>query len=175
MNAYTKAWTTERPQRFTGCKGLRRCDKHRKARSGRRQAVEKPLRGKVQKTDFPTTLGNLPTRRISTFRTASATAGTMVVSDRSLRLNPMTRPSALTYCREKMVLTLGSTINRGREQMLCDDLTERKRYQYVWHAPARIPLVQVTFFFLSQSVPHHRSSTRGGKHFRRLSCPVRME
>jgi transposase len=41
----------------------------------RRKAVEKPLRGKVQKTDFPTSLGNPHTPRISTFHTASAATG----------------------------------------------------------------------------------------------------
>src|ERR1017187_4973943 len=41
----------------------------------RRKAVEKPLRGKVHKTDFPTTLGNPHTTRISTLRTASTTTG----------------------------------------------------------------------------------------------------
>jgi len=41
----------------------------------RRKAVEKPLRGKVHKTDFPTALGNPHTPRIPTFRTASTTTG----------------------------------------------------------------------------------------------------
>jgi hypothetical protein len=45
----------------------------------RRKAVEKPLRGKVHKTDFPTALGNPHTPRISTFRTASTTTGKLTM------------------------------------------------------------------------------------------------
>ena len=51
----------------------------------RRKAVEKPLRGKVHKTDFPTALGNPHTPRISTLRTASTTTGKLKLHDHDKR------------------------------------------------------------------------------------------
>ena len=77
------------------------------------RAVEKPLRAKVQNQDFCTSLGNPQNPRISTFPTAPAAAAIYLLSARleNKNQNPDLGPR-LTYRKQKMVLTMGSTLER---------------------------------------------------------------
>ena len=80
----------------------------------RERAVEKPLREKVQNQDFFTSLGNPQEPRISTFPTAPATS-IYLLSRRLEHENP--NPDlglTLTYRKQKMVLTMGSTLQLSR-------------------------------------------------------------
>jgi hypothetical protein len=85
--------------------------KKRNEARARETAVEKPLRGKVQTQDFSTSLGNPQTPRISHFPTAPAAAAIYLLSGRLENKNP--NPDLgprLTYRKQKMVLTMGSTL-----------------------------------------------------------------
>ena len=74
------------------------------------RAVEKPLRAKVQNQDFCTSLGNPQNPRISTFPTAPA-AAIYLLSGRLENKNPnLDLGPRLTYRKQKMVLTMGSTL-----------------------------------------------------------------
>ena len=83
--------------------------KKRNEASGER-VVEKPLRGKVQNQDFSTSLGNPPNPRISTFpqpRRRRLFISYLEVGEPETQTRPRPR---LTYRKQKMVLTTGSTL-----------------------------------------------------------------
>src|SRR5215472_1335178 len=78
-------------------------------RAGAR-AVEKPSRGKVQTQDFSTSLGNPQTPRISTFPQPRLPQ-LFIFYLQDWRTKTQTRPrQRLTYPKQKMVLTMGSTL-----------------------------------------------------------------
>src|SRR5215470_12728845 len=85
-------------------------------RAGAR-AVEKPLRGKVQTQDFSTSLGNPQTPRISTFPQPRLRQ-LFIFYLQDWRTKTQTRPrQRLTYPKQKMVLTMGSTLVVPKQHM----------------------------------------------------------
>src|SRR5215831_18733058 len=80
--------------------------------SGER-AVEKPLRGQVQRTDFSTSLGNPQKPRIPTFPQPRRLLVISYPEELENKKTSHPTSSRLTYCSAKMVLTMGSTFRSG--------------------------------------------------------------
>jgi hypothetical protein len=83
--------------------------------SGQR-AVEKPLRGKVQTTDFSTSPGNPQKPRIPTFPPPRRLLVISYPEELENKKTQTRHRPRLTYCSAKMVLTMGSTFNQARRR-----------------------------------------------------------